>query len=152
APNCRLENVSGAGQPVLAALAGGDLNLESLLAVTESDLLKQRRIPPGTAWYYATIPATGPVAPPPAVRRRYPPDAHVLQFAVGGRVYPSKPHWVKLTERFREEVIRQRCVQVTEGRTTRYRELSGEERGALALIRGLDGAGNRVDGQTTAFF
>ena len=152
APNCRLERAAGAGQPVLAALAGDDLNLESLLAVTESDVLKQRRIPSGTAWYYATIPAPRPVAPTPAVRRRYPPDVRVLQFAVGGRVYPPIAHWLKLTERFREEVIRRRCVQVTGGRTGRYRELSGEERDALALIRGLDGAGNLVDGQTTAFF
>jgi CRISPR-associated protein Csb2 len=40
----------------------------------------------------------------------------------------------------------------SEGRTTRYGDLTASERDALSLIRGLDGAGNRVDGQTTAFF
>ncbi|MBA2224685.1 type I-G CRISPR-associated protein Csb2 [Thermogemmata fonticola] len=151
-PNCRLERIAGTGNPVLVAIPDRELNLESLLAVTDSDQLKQRRIPPGTAWYYATIPTKKPVRPVPMTRRRYPPDVRVLQFAVGGRVYPPEAHWVKLTERFREEVIRQRCFQVSDRRTTRYGELTDEERDALSLIRGLDGAGNRVDGQTTAFF
>ncbi len=152
APNCRLERAAGAGQPVLAAIPDGELNLKSLLAVTDSDLLKQRRIPPGTAWYYATLPAKKPGRPTPLARRRHPLDVRVLQFAVGGRVYPPETQWVKLTERVREEVIRQRCVQVSEGRTRRYGELTREERNALALIRGVDEAGNRVDGQLTAFF
>ncbi len=170
--NCRLASEAGVGNPVLVPLPNSALNLDALLASTDGDpvpqtdgdhvnqadgyrvrdLLKQRRIPPGTAWYYATIPAKKPVRPIPPARRRYPPDVRVLQFAVGGRVYPPEAHWVKLTERFREEVIRQRCFQVSDRRTTRYGELADEERDALSLIRGLDGAGNRVDGQTTAFF
>jgi CRISPR-associated protein Csb2 len=151
-PNCRLERTAGTGNPVLVAVPEDDLNLESLLAVTDSDQLKQRRIPPGTAWYYATIPAKKPVRPVPVTRRRHLPDVRVLQFAVGGRVYPPEAHWVKLTERFREAVIRQRCRQVSHARTAVYRELTDEERDTLSLIRGLDGAGNRVDGRTMAFF
>lgn len=49
-------------------------------------------------------------------------------------------------------MIRQRCLQISQRRTTRYGELTGEERDALSLIRGLDGTGNRLDGQTMAFF
>ncbi len=151
-PNCRLERSSGAGQPVLVAIPGGELNLESLFAVTDSDLLRQRRIPPGTAWYYATIPPRKPAMPTPVARRRHPPAVRALQFAVGGRVYPSDAHWVNLTERFREAVIRQRCLQVSLWRTHLYGELTGAERDALSLIRGLDSSGNRVDGRTTTFF
>ncbi len=151
-PNCRLEPTAGVGLPVLVAIPGGEFNLESLLAVTDSDLLKQRRIPPGTAWYYAKVSAKKAASAAPAIRRRHPPDVRILQFAVGGRVYPPGAHWVKLTERFRGEVLRQRCLQVSRARTSRYGELNGEERDALALIRGIDGAGNRVDGRTTAFF
>jgi CRISPR-associated protein Csb2 len=162
--NCRLSCDAGSGNPVLVPLPNSDLNLDALLASTDGDpvpqekgyrvrdLLKHRRIPPGTVWYYATIPARKPVRPSPAPRRRHPPDVRVLQFAVGGRVYPPEAHQVKLTERFREEVIRQRCLQVSGGRTTRPGELTSEECNALSLIRGLDAAGNRVDGQKTAFF
>jgi CRISPR-associated protein Csb2 len=59
---------------------------------------------------------------------------------------------VKLTERFRDAVVRQRCLQVTRGRTHRYAELTAAERDALALIRGLAGDGGRVEGRATVFF
>ena len=152
APNCRLEKTPGPGHPVLVAIPSGELNQESLFAVTDSDLLEQRRIPPGTAWYYASIPAKKLVGLTPVARRRHPPGVRALQFAVGGRVYPPDAHWVKLTERFHWAVIRRRCLQVSRGRTTRYGELTGDERDALSLIRGLDRGGNRMDGRTTTFF
>jgi CRISPR-associated protein Csb2 len=162
--NCRLSSEAGVGNPVLVPLPNSDLNLDVLLSSTDGDpvpqdqgyrvrdLLRQRRIPPGTVWYYAAIPVRKLVKPAPASRRRHPLGVRVLQFAVGGRVYPPEAHWVKLTERFREEVIRQRCRQVSEGRTTRYGDLSRDERDALSLIRGIDGMGGRVDGQQTVFF
>src|SRR5262249_47974436 len=121
-PNCRLSAAVVAGNPVLAAVPGMDLNFESLLAITGSGTLKSRRIPAGRAWYYAAIPPRPAVRPVRAVGRRYPQGRRVVQFAVGGRVYPAPAHWVKLTERFRGEVIRQRCLQLTGGRTSRYGE------------------------------
>ena len=152
APNCRLEKSPGPGNPVLVAIPSGELNQESLIAVTGSDLLAQRRIPPGTAWYYASIPSKKPVRLTPAPRRQHPPGVRAIQFAVGARVYPPDAHWVKLTERFHGAVIRQRCLQVSRGRTIRYGELTGDERDALSLIRGRDSGGNLVDGRTTTFF
>jgi hypothetical protein len=151
-PNCHLSTAAGAGNPVLAAVPGTDLNFESLLAITDSSPLKSRRIPAGTAWYYASIPprpAYRPVRPP---RRRHPDNLCVLQFAVGGRVYPPPAHWVKLTERFRDRVIRERCRQITGQPDTRYTDLNPSQRDQLRLIRGLDGDGGRVDGRATAFF
>jgi CRISPR-associated protein Csb2 len=163
--NCRLSPEAGPDcqNPVLVPLPGRDLNLDALFASTDGDpvpegkgyrvrdLLRQRRIPPGTAWYYATIPAKVIAKRPAPARHKYPQNVRVLQFAVGGRVYPPQQHWVKLTERFQDEVIRQRCRQVSRGRTTRYSELTEQERHELRLIRGLDGQGNRIEGHQTAF-
>lgn len=116
------------------------------------DLLRERRIPPGTVWLYAQVPPR-PVARRPApVVRRHQPGVQVLQFAVGGRVYPPDAHWVKLTERFRDEVVRQRCLQVSGGRTSRYSALVPGECEPLSLIRGIDGTQGRVDGASMAFF
>ena len=84
-------NPPGPGNPVLVAIPSGELNQESLLAVTGSDLLAQRRIPPGTAWYYASIPSKKPVRLTPAPRRQHPPGVRAIQFAVGARVYPQMP-------------------------------------------------------------
>lgn len=164
-PNCLLVRATGTGNPVLAAEPGAALNLDALLAATDGDcvrdqgvhrvrdLLRERRIPPGTVWLYAQVPPR-PAArrPAPVGRRRHLPGVQVLQFAVGGRVYPPDAHWVKLTERFRDEVIRQRCLQLSGGRTSRYGELAVGEREGLSLIRGIDGAGLRVDGGSTTFF
>jgi len=150
-PNCRLNTSAGVGQPVLCPTPGTALDMDALLAITDGDLLRQRRIPPGTVWLYAQIPPRPASRSTPARPRRHP-ATDLLQFAVGGQVYPPDAHWVKLTERFRDEVIRQRCLQLTSGRTTRYGELSVEERGHLSLIRGIDGAGGRVDGAATTFF
>jgi CRISPR-associated protein Csb2 len=164
AVNCRLSAQAGSGNPVLVPVPGGDLNLEALFASTDGDcvaegsgyqvrdLLKERRIPPGTAWYYATIPANKAPAPAAGPRWRHPLGLRALQFAVGGRVYPPAAHWVKLTERFRAAVIRQRCLQISRGATHRYWELASGQREALSLIRGLEAHGKRIQGEGTAFF
>ncbi len=151
-PNCRLSATAGTGNPVLAATPGTDLNFESLLAITDSGTLKTRRIPAGTAWFYATIPPRPAIRPVRPARRRHPDDICVLQFAIGGRVYPPPAHWVKLTERFRDRVIRERCRQLTDRSDARYADLNPAQRNDLRLIRGLDGEGGRVDGRATTFF
>jgi CRISPR-associated protein Csb2 len=150
-PNCRLNASAGVGQPVLCPTPGVPLDINALLAVTDSDLLKQRRIPPGTAWLYAQIPPRPAGRPTPTRPQRHP-VTEFLQFAVGGRVYPPEAHWVKLTERFRDAVIHRRCIQFTGSPEARYRDLDAGQRDALSLIRGIDGAGGCVDGAATTFF
>lgn len=153
-PNCQLvpTPTERARNPVLVPVPGTDLNFESLLANTDSGTLKSRRIPPGTAWYYAAIPPRPAARQARPVRRRHPEGLRVLQFAVGGRVYPPLAHWVKLTERFRDRVIRERCRQLTGEHDAGYGDLNPAQRDQLRLIRGLDGDGGRVDGHATAFF
>jgi CRISPR-associated protein Csb2 len=59
---------------------------------------------------------------------------------------------VKLTERFRDRVIRERCCQLTGRPDARYGDLNAAQRDDLRLIRGLDGEGRRVEGDATTFF
>lgn len=151
-PNCRLSAAGSIGNPVLAATPGKELNFESLLAITDSSTLKSRRIPPGTGLFYAMIPPRPAPRPVHSARRRHTEGQCVIQFAVGGRVYPPLAHWVNLTERFRDRVIQERCRQITGRRDARYADLAPVERDALALICGVGGDGGPVNGYATAFF
>ena len=151
-PNCQLSATASTGNPVLAATPGTDLNFESLLAITDSGTLKARRIPAGTAWFHAAIPPRPAAKPIRPVRRRHPDDLRVLQFAVGGRVYPPQVHWVNLTEGLRDRVIRERCCKLTGRPEARYADLNPAQRDDLHLIRGLHGDGGRVESHATTFF
>lgn len=149
--NCTLANQSGCGNPVLVPLPDVDIDIAVLLSTTDSSTLKLRRIPPGTAWFYASIPPKRIEARKTAPVPRYPNTVTLLQFAVGGRVLPPLAHWVMLMERFRSAVLRQRSLQVSSGRASRWAELTNDERFQLRLLRGIDPDGTPVAGGETTF-
>lgn len=149
--NCTLRSQPGGGNPVLVPLPGADLDMAVLLSTTDSATLKSRRIPPGTAWFYASIPPKRIEARKTATAPRHPNTVTLLQFAVGGRVLPPLAHWVMLTERFRSAVLHQRCRQVSSGRASRWAELTNDERFQLRLLRGADPDGTPVAGGETTF-
>lgn len=149
--NCTLKSQSEGGNPVLVPLPGGDLDLTVLLSTTDSSTLKSRRIPPGTAWFYASIPPKRIDTRRTAPSSRHSVSANLLQFSIGGRVLPPLAHWVKLTERFRSAVLRQRYLQVSAGRASQWAELTTLERSELRLIRGIEPDGSPVEGKDTTF-
>lgn len=149
--NCTLRSQPGAGNPVLVPLPGVELDMAVLLSTTDSATLKSRRIPPGTAWFYASIPPKRIDARRTAPAPRHLTTANLLQFSIGGRVLPPLAHWVQLTERFRSAVLRRRSLQVSAGRTSRWAELTTVERSELRLIRGLEPDGSPVEGKDTTF-
>jgi hypothetical protein len=75
---------------------------------------------------------------------------NVVQFAVGGRVYPPMSRWVKLTERFRGRVLRHRACQLTGNPRARYGDLPEPQRDELALLSGKDGRGTPLEGHPHA--
>jgi len=149
--NCTLKSQPGSGNPVLVPLPGVDLDMAVLLSTTDSATLKSRRIPPGTAWFYASIPPKRIDAPRTPLAPRHSTTAHLLQFSIGGRVLPPLAHWIQLTERFKSAVLRRRSLQVSAGRTSRWAELTTDERSELRLIRGLEPDGSPVEGKDTTF-
>jgi len=146
------EKDAGGMMPVLVPLPRQELNLKSLLAATDSDTLKGRPIPPGTAWYYAALPQRPAVTRGIQYTPRFPDDLNCIQFAVGGRVYPPLARWVKVTERFRGRVLKQLSVQITGHHRTHYNVLTSEQKEELALLAGKDAQGHPIQGHQHAFF
>jgi len=162
--NCVLTSEAGTGNPVLVPLPNSALNLDALLASTDGDpvlqgrghrvrdLLKQRRIPPGTAWYYATIPGANPVRPAAMALRRYPLNVRILQFAVGGRVYPPVSEWIRITERFRGRTLKNVAMMLTGDRDASFDRLTASDRDRFALLSGKSITGQRLIGHPHAYF
>jgi len=112
----------------------------------------RRRIPPGTVWYYAQLPPKPFVQRCPPAKTCCPSNLTSIQFVIGGRVFPSRDRWVKLTERFRGRVLRRRSQQVAQSREARYGDLTADQREELSLIAGKDGNGRPLDNHRHAYF
>lgn len=149
-PNCYLSPERGVGPPVLVALPNPDIKV--LLAATDDELIARRRIPPGTAWYYASIPPCPRISVRPSPRPQVRSALTIVQFAVGGRVYPPPSRWVKVIERFRGQVLRSLAQQMTGNPKASYRDLSTEDRDRLSLMCGKDGQGRPLCQNEHAYF
>jgi CRISPR-associated protein Csb2 len=152
--NCRLAGRdAGAMTPVLAHSPAQPFEIASLLAASDQKELANRSIPPGTNWFYARLPKHPVIAHPAMHRAEH--EGHnynYMQFAVGGRVFPSLHHWVKITERFRGRVIRSWIEANAPAARGRYDMLTLEQKDRLALITGKDRHGQPVRGHQHAYF
>lgn len=79
-------------------------------------------------------------------------ELHLLQFAVGGRVYPPADRWIKITERFRGQVLRIRAQQVCGSPHARFEDLTPQQRGELQLLSGKDAHGRPLPDHQHAYF
>ena len=150
--NCVLVPTPGGAVPVLVPDPNTELDLDTLLAATDDQLIARRRTPPGSAWYYAPLPPCPSARPQEAVAPSLPSSLRVVQFAVGGRVYPALERWVKVTERFRNEVLRRRAVQLTGNPDAEYRNLTEAQRDAVSLFSGKNGRGQPLRGHPHTYF
>jgi CRISPR-associated protein Csb2 len=149
---CELSSSNKTDSPVLVATPGKKLNIESLLASSDDHLLKGRQIPPGTEWRYVRLPHSPSMNVPPSRKSQFPTDLHVIQFAVGGRVYPEQTQWVRVVEKFRGCVLKHAARIVSGGECSSYRELRPELRDALKLLSGKDGKDKPVHNHQHAYF
>jgi CRISPR-associated protein Csb2 len=147
-----LSSSSNADSPVLVAIPGKTLNLESLLASTDDRLFNGRRIPPGTEWRYVRLPQCPTIIAPKGCKSRLPANLQVIQFAVGGRVYPEQAHWVRVIDKFRGCVLKHAARIVSGGECSCYRELPVDLRDKLKLLSGKDGGGKPVRNHQHVYF
>jgi CRISPR-associated protein Csb2 len=141
-PNCKLQKCdTGRGVPVLVVKPGTELREEVLLSPTGAELLANRRIPPGTAWYYAVLPERPKLSPPVRRINKQRMD-NFVQYAVGGRVYPPASHWVRLTEKVRGAAIKHLACTISSDHNATYRSLTREQRDSIKAFTGKDGEGN----------
>ena len=143
---CELSSSSTCGSPVLVAIPVAKLNLKSLLASSDDRLFKGRQIPPGTEWRYAHVPKCATVSALSTRKARFPTGLRVIQFAVGGRVYPEPTQWVRVIDRFRGAVLKYAARILSGEENASYRELPTELRGELKLLSGKDSAGRPIQG------
>jgi CRISPR-associated protein Csb2 len=142
--NCELQPDAHDAAPVLIPAPKQPLNIDVLLAHSDDQKVKGRRIPPGTVWWYARRPAKPPIKPIPPKRTR--PPVSVMQFAVGGRVFPPQSSWVRLTERFRGTALDSLARILTGDRQARFRNLPREQQAQYALLTGKNEANEILKG------
>ncbi len=149
-PNCLLRSQGGSGPPVLVPMPNPDLKI--LLAATDDKLVAHRRIPPGATWYYASLPPRPSTQTKILHKPAFPINLNVVQLAVGGRVFPPYPKWVKVIERFRGRVLRIRAQQLTADTKATFRDLSPDYCDKLSLLSGKDGDGQPLRNNEHAYF
>jgi len=138
--------------PVMSALPGTSLNIDSLLATTENPILKDKTIPPGTIWLYARIPEPPKTYNPPRKNPNYPTNLKLLQFAVGGHVFPLQERWTIVTGRFRGTVLAERFRQITGIHNIAYKELTIKQKESVQLLSGKGVDGRELANHQHAYF
>jgi CRISPR-associated protein Csb2 len=107
-------------------------------------------IPPGALWMYARRPTPPRIIP--RNQSRSAPKVQLVQFAVGGRVFPTIASWTRLTERFRGIALRQIAKQVTENSKARFADLAPELQAEFSLMTGKAADGSPLGGHQHARF
>lgn len=139
--NCLLSAETSEHAPVLIAMPGQSLNLASLAAATDDALFQGHSIPPGSVWHYAQLPKRPAVQHLISSKPHFPSTLHVVQFAVGGRVYPQLREWIRVTERFRGRALKELARLLTCNTDAQFASLPTELRERFALFSGKSATG-----------
>lgn len=151
-PRHELTSSTGTGSPVLVATPDAKLNVETVLACTDDRLFKGRQIPPGTEWRYVRLPQCPRVNALSSQKLKSCDNLQLIQFALGGRVYPAEGHWVRVVEKFRGRVLKHAARILSRDECASYGELSHELRDKLKLLSGKDGRGRPTQDHQHAYF
>lgn len=141
-PNCVPDPFAKDHSPVLVATPKMKLDLSILLASTDDRLLAGRTIPPGTTWLYAKLPQRPAIRPTQTHGWQLSDDKYVMQFAVGGRIFPPLAQWIRVTERFRGIALKQLALLLSNGRISRFADLPAHERPSFSLFSGKSSDGS----------
>jgi len=149
--NCELKDKrTSTSVPVLCPRT--DATLEQVACQTHEDTVASSTTPPGAIWKYAERPARARPASKPSSRTALAP-VQIVQFAIGGRVFPPLRYWLRITEKFRGIALRQLAQQVSGDRDARFAELSPEIRAKFSLFTGKGSDDAALAGhQHAAFF
>ncbi len=148
--NCELiaENTNS-GSPVLAANPNVEVNLESLMAATDAKEVAGMTTPPTAAWFRANLPERPRVNGARPSRKLHADDTRIVQFAVGGRVYPTVEHWTRVTSWFRGRVLKQLARHHD---ANSFSELPPQLRLRYCGISGKDEHGKPLAGHQHCYF
>lgn len=149
--NCELKDKrTSTSVPILCPRI--DATLEQVSCQTHDDAVANSTTPHGAIWKYAERPARAKPASKAPSRKTLPP-AQIVQFAIGGRVFPPLRYWLRITEKFRGITLRQIAIQVTGNHGAKFAELPPEIRAKFSLFTGKDSTDTALSGhQHAAFF
>jgi len=151
--NCALhEKDDGTRAPVLVPIPAEPLHLDALLDSTDGRILCGRPIPPGTTWYYASLPPRPPLAPLSTLRTPRHLSLYHVQFGIGGQVMPPLAEWVKIAERMRGRALKRLCELVARDAAVGYAALSETQHQQISLFSGKDAAGKPLSGHRHPYF
>ncbi len=136
-------------QPVLIAKPGGKLDIDSLLAATDSKEVSGMIAPRSAAWYYAKTPDAPQVDSSQRRKKTHSRNVHAIQFGVGGRVYPTVENWVRVTSWFRGRVLKHLARQCG---ASSFIDLSAKDRLKFSRINGKDDFGKPLTHHEHAYF
>ncbi|MGA2660424.1 MAG: type I-U CRISPR-associated protein Csb2 [Verrucomicrobiota bacterium] len=74
------------------------------------------------------------------------PPVSIIQFAVGGRVFPSRDSWIRLTERFRGAVLDALARILLADSRAKFRYLPHEQQAQFCLLSGKTDANEALQG------
>jgi len=148
--NCVLLNSRTAtAVPVLCPTA--DATLIQVACMTNENAVANTTTPAGAVWKYAERPAVTKHIRQTKPTLKLQPTS-VIQFAVGGRVFPPRKLWLRITEKFRGIVLRKIAIQHTSNQSARFNELPAEILAEYSLLSGKDARGERLIGHRHAAF
>ncbi|RJP53922.1 MAG: type I-U CRISPR-associated protein Cas5/Cas6 [Anaerolineaceae bacterium] len=149
-PNCELRAFRTAiAVPVLCPT--DDATFAQVACSTGEKAIANSTTPPGAVWKYAERPAVSKIIRPLKAAREFSPVS-IVQFAVGGRVFPPLKSWLRITEKFRGITIRHVARRCMGDPKIRFHELPPEIRAKYSLLTGKDANGKRLSGHRHAAF
>jgi CRISPR-associated protein Csb2 len=137
------------GVPVLCPTA--DATLADIACMTNEKKVANATIPPGAVWKYAERPSITKKNKPQRSSKKLPPTS-VLQFAIGGRVFPPLKLWLRVTERFRGIILQKFAQNRTGNKKAQFYELPSDIRKNYALMTGKGENGIQLTGHRHAAF
>jgi len=149
--NCVLrESRTASAVPVLCPTV--DATLAQVACMTNEAGVADATTPPGAVWKYAERPTVKKYNTQKISAKTLSPTS-MLQFAIGGRVFPPLKVWLRITERFRGAVLRNIAQQRTGNPKAKFSDLPNDVRSEYSLLTGKDANGERLSGHRhTAFF
>jgi CRISPR-associated protein Csb2 len=154
APNCEpladQANRPAGARPVL--VAAPDFRPEHVLeSVDDMRNRRKRIVPDGARWtYYQPLPSRRLPAAPQL--RGVPSDLRCVQFALGGRVWPTDRFVVSIAERFRGSALKRYAVLVTGNREARFTPKWLTAAQWSERLSGKDYTGKKLDGHRHAYY
>ncbi len=149
--NCRLKELPSSPRAAPVLVPQATATREDIERVTDDPKAKERTVPPGARRMYGEPPESLPAWERATIPSVHPPT-HLIQFAVGWAVAPEPRTVVRLTARFRSQVITAFVREKTKDPRSTWVTAPLSVREAAGGLSGKNGRGDPLTGHQHAMF